>query len=123
MDPLSTFSGFPQAGLEFLASLAAHNNRVWFEAHKNDYQTFLLEPAQAFVLTLGARIADGLEWHSLRYAYRRKGGVDASSPRHPFQPGQEPIPHPPQWSFLGGEPEKDRASRFWMRKSRRQAWR
>ena len=87
MDTLSTFSGFPQAGLEVLANLAAHNDRVWFEAHRNEYQTFLLEPAQAFVLTLGARIAGTLERHSLRYAYRRKGRVDASSPGYPFQPG------------------------------------
>jgi uncharacterized protein (TIGR02453 family) len=56
MDTPSTFSGFPQAGLEFLANLAAHNNREWFEAHKNDYQVLLLEPAQEFVLTLGAKL-------------------------------------------------------------------
>lgn len=34
--------------------ITAKNDRVWFEAHKNDYRVFLLEPAQAFVLTLGA---------------------------------------------------------------------
>ena len=56
MDTVPTFSGFPQAGLQFLADLAAHNNREWFEAHKNDYQALLLEPAQAFVLTLGAQL-------------------------------------------------------------------
>ena len=56
MDTLSTFSGFPQAGLEFLANLAAHNNRVWFEAQKEEYQAVLLEPAQAFVMTLGAKL-------------------------------------------------------------------
>jgi uncharacterized protein (TIGR02453 family) len=56
MDTFSTFSGFPQAGLEFLANLAVHNDRVWFEAQKNDYRELLLEPAQAFVLTLGAKL-------------------------------------------------------------------
>ncbi len=39
MDTLPTFSGFPQAGLEFLANLAARPDRVWFEAHRNEYQT------------------------------------------------------------------------------------
>jgi hypothetical protein len=43
MDTLPTFSGFPQAGLAFLANLAAHNNRVWFESQKKDYQALLLE--------------------------------------------------------------------------------
>jgi uncharacterized protein (DUF2461 family) len=65
MNTLPTFSGFPQAGLEFLANLAAHNNREWFEAQKKDYQAALLESAQAFVMTLGVRIAGSLERHSL----------------------------------------------------------
>jgi uncharacterized protein (TIGR02453 family) len=56
MDTVPTFSGFPQAGLQFLADLAAHNNREWFEAHKNDYQEALLEPAQVFVMTLGMKL-------------------------------------------------------------------
>lgn len=56
MDTLSAFSGFPQAGLEFLANLATHNDRVWFEAQKKDYQTVLLEPAQAFVQALGVKL-------------------------------------------------------------------
>ena len=28
------FEGFPEAGLQFLAGLAANNNRVWFQARK-----------------------------------------------------------------------------------------
>lgn len=52
------FSGFPQAGLDFLAQLAVHNERTWFEAHKDEYQKFVLEPAQAFILTLGAKLRD-----------------------------------------------------------------
>lgn len=65
MDTLPTFSGFPQAGLMFLADLAAHNNCEWFEAHKKDYQAALAFPAQAFVLTLGVRIAGSIERYSL----------------------------------------------------------
>lgn len=52
----SEFMGFPQAGLDFLRDLAQNNNRVWFEARKTDYQHHLLEPAQAFVNALGARL-------------------------------------------------------------------
>jgi hypothetical protein len=44
MDTLSTFSGFPQASLQVLANLAARPDRVWFEAHRNEYQTFLAFP-------------------------------------------------------------------------------
>ena len=56
MDTLPTFSGFPQAGFAFLADLAAHNNRAWFETHKQDFQALLLAPAQAFVMTLGTHL-------------------------------------------------------------------
>lgn len=50
------FSGFPPQGIDFLTNLAMNNDRTWFEGHKADYQQFLLEPAQAFVRDLGARL-------------------------------------------------------------------
>jgi uncharacterized protein (TIGR02453 family) len=52
----SAFTGFPEQGLAFLAALHANNNRKWFEAHKREYQTNLLEPAQAFVSDLGTKL-------------------------------------------------------------------
>jgi len=56
MDTQIAFTGFPQAGLEFLSDLAAHNERTWFEAQKKAYQEMLLEPAQAFVVALGVKL-------------------------------------------------------------------
>ena len=53
-----TFEGFPPAGLAFLADLAQNNNRDWFEANRDVYQTALLEPALAFVVTLGERLRE-----------------------------------------------------------------
>lgn len=50
------FTGFPQEGLQFLADLAMHNERSWFETHRDVYQTTLLEPAQAFVTALGTKL-------------------------------------------------------------------
>ncbi len=50
------FTGFPRDGLAFLTELAAHNDRAWFAAHKQMYQSTLLEPAQAFVGVLGERL-------------------------------------------------------------------
>jgi uncharacterized protein (TIGR02453 family) len=50
------FSGFPQAGLDFLAQLAENNNRPWFETHKATYQRALLEPALDFVSGLGSKL-------------------------------------------------------------------
>src|SRR5215831_4115203 len=50
------FAGFPKAGIEFLADLAANNNRSWFESHREEYQTRALEPAQTFVTALGTKL-------------------------------------------------------------------
>ncbi|MEZ4770644.1 MAG: DUF2461 domain-containing protein [Caldilineales bacterium] len=52
------FEGFPPAGLMFLADLAQNNDREWFEAHRDEYQKELLEPAQAFVAALGERLRE-----------------------------------------------------------------
>lgn len=56
MNDMPSFSGVPGEGLTFLAELSHNNNRDWFEAHKGDYRSYLLEPAQAFVIALGERL-------------------------------------------------------------------
>jgi uncharacterized protein (TIGR02453 family) len=58
MDDRHVFSGFPQAGLHFLADLAESNNREWFQEHKNEYLDYVLAPAQDFVFALGERLKD-----------------------------------------------------------------
>ncbi|HEY3117132.1 MAG TPA: DUF2461 domain-containing protein [Chloroflexota bacterium] len=52
------FEGFPPAGLEFLRGLAANNNKAWFEAHRDDYEECLLEPAKDLVVDLGQKLQD-----------------------------------------------------------------
>ena len=54
-NPIS-FSGFPNEALLFLKELAANNDRNWFKAHETDYQHYVLEPAQGFVVALGERL-------------------------------------------------------------------
>ena len=56
MTQLLQFRGFPKGGLQFLQDLEQNNNRDWFEAHKKEYQTLLLEPAQAFVTEMGSKL-------------------------------------------------------------------
>lgn len=61
----TSFSGFPAAGLDFLAGLEANNNREWFNDHKDDYIRFVQEPMVAFVAALGPRlqeISPGIEY-------------------------------------------------------------
>lgn len=59
------FNGFPPAALDFLAELAVHNDRDWFQARRADYEQALLEPARQLVVELGselqARVAPGIQ--------------------------------------------------------------
>ena len=50
------FEGFPRETFSFLAGLAKNNRKEWFDAHRDDYKRYLLEPATAFVMELGQRL-------------------------------------------------------------------
>lgn len=40
----NTFTGFKPETIQFLKDLGKNNNKPWFEAHRSDYETFLLQP-------------------------------------------------------------------------------
>lgn len=46
------FKGFSRETFEFLSNLQLNNSKVWFEAHKQDYQEYLLRPLQDLVTDL-----------------------------------------------------------------------
>jgi uncharacterized protein (TIGR02453 family) len=48
-----TFKGFSRAGLAFLNDLKRNNNKLWFEAHRREYEKNVLEPMQRLVSYLG----------------------------------------------------------------------
>jgi uncharacterized protein (TIGR02453 family) len=50
---VSTFTGFPDGTLDFFRTLRQNNTRAWFEAHREDYERFYLEPGRQFVLAAG----------------------------------------------------------------------
>lgn len=50
------FNGFPEAGWQFFEQLAENNSKEWFDDHKDDYITYVREPAIAFVEVLGKRL-------------------------------------------------------------------
>jgi uncharacterized protein (TIGR02453 family) len=50
------FEGFPPEGLAFLAGLAEHNEKAWFDAHRAEYERGLLEPARDFVDAIGPEL-------------------------------------------------------------------
>lgn len=59
------FAGFPREGLLFLGELGRHNERAWFQEHRNEYDDFLLEPARDFVEAIGAEFdRAGIDVHA-----------------------------------------------------------
>lgn len=57
------FAGFSRETFRFFQDLTGNNNRKWFDSQRERYQEHVLEPAQAFVNTLGPKLAarqDGL---------------------------------------------------------------
>jgi len=54
----NSFSGFYPESLGYFESLAANNNKVWFEDHRDDFEQYLMEPLKGLVSDLsGAMLA------------------------------------------------------------------
>lgn len=50
------FTGFSQAGLDFLAELSTHD-KAWFDEHRQTYRREVVEPTKAFVVAVGEGLA------------------------------------------------------------------
>jgi uncharacterized protein (TIGR02453 family) len=67
-----TFEGFPEQGIRFLTELDRNNDRDWFQAHKDEYQQYVLAPTRDFVFALGERLREISP--GIRYDTRASGG-------------------------------------------------
>ena len=54
----AVFRGFKREAIQFLADLAANNERAWFQPRKADYERLLKEPMEELCLALGERFAE-----------------------------------------------------------------
>jgi len=50
------FQGFFKDTVDFYRGLARHNDRAWFEAHREVFKEKVITPAQDFVLAMGERL-------------------------------------------------------------------
>jgi uncharacterized protein (TIGR02453 family) len=50
------FDGFPEEAKRFFYALAKNNKKTWFEAHREEFNKFIMEPAKAFTETMGERL-------------------------------------------------------------------
>ncbi len=51
------FTGFSRAAIDFLAELAANNDRTWFQPRKADYERLVKQPLEALCVALADRLA------------------------------------------------------------------
>ena len=55
--PAPRFAGFTPAAIQFLADLAANNDRAWFTPRKAEFERLLKEPMESMIAALGDRLA------------------------------------------------------------------
>lgn len=51
-----SFAGFPPETFAFLEGIKAHNEKAWFDAHRDLYEAGYVAPARAFVEALGPKL-------------------------------------------------------------------
>lgn len=54
----SMLKDFPKRTAAYLSKLSRHNNREWFEANRNIYNSEFLEPSIQFIVEMGDRLID-----------------------------------------------------------------
>jgi uncharacterized protein (TIGR02453 family) len=50
------FQGFSKETLKFFKDLKRNNTKKWFDAHRKDYESFVMQPAKAFVVAMGEKL-------------------------------------------------------------------
>ena len=53
-----SFNGFSPNAVAFFEGLAANNTKAWFEAHRSDYEKYLLEPLKSLVIDLSGAMLE-----------------------------------------------------------------
>lgn len=53
MTPQTNFNGFPAECVEFYNELRKNNSKVWFDAHRSDFEQYVMTPARDFVSEMG----------------------------------------------------------------------
>ncbi|KYJ87613.1 DUF2461 domain-containing protein [Sulfurovum riftiae] len=52
----SHFAGFPKEGLDFLNQIIINNSKEWLDAHREEYERFIVTPNRAYVEEMGEHL-------------------------------------------------------------------
>jgi uncharacterized protein (TIGR02453 family) len=56
MTEQKAFQGFSKETARFFQDLKKNNTKKWFDAHRQAYETFVMQPARAFVMAMGGKL-------------------------------------------------------------------
>lgn len=106
MPEANVFTGFPRECVTFFRGLAAHNEKTWFEGHKDEYERYVKAPAAAFVAALGGRLkklAPGIHAEPAvnKSIFRINRDVRFSADKRPYKT------HLGIWLWEGGAPRME----------------
>jgi uncharacterized protein (TIGR02453 family) len=107
------FAGFPPEGLRFLADLARHNEKAWFDEHRAEYDRCLLEPARDFVEAISPELDAVLP--GVHADPRVNGSIMRINRDTRFSKDKRPYKtHLDLWFWEGDGPSRMRPG-FWFR--------
>jgi uncharacterized protein (TIGR02453 family) len=108
-----SFEGFPREALGFLGELAEHNDRDWFQDHRDEYESLLLEPARDFVEAMGPELRAIRD--DLNADPRVNGSIFRINRDTRFSRDKRPYKtHLDLWFWQGDGPSRGRPG-FWFR--------
>jgi uncharacterized protein (TIGR02453 family) len=109
---MSDFAGFPKQTITFLRNLAKNNERAWFDAHRDDYERYLLEPARDFVEAAGGALLKVAP--DVQAQPKVNGSIFRINRDVRFSPDKRPYKDHLDFWFWEGE-RKDAVSGFFLR--------
>lgn len=58
MDKIEKFEGFGPGAEKFYRELSRHNDKAWFDAHRDRFEADVMAPARSFVTAMGFRLLE-----------------------------------------------------------------
>lgn len=104
---MSAFSGFPQAGLDFLAELGT-KDKSWFDEHRKTYDAEVVAPAKAFVVALGEQLRSSIS-DAIEAQPKTNGSIAPINNDLRFSPDASPYKDHLMFRFWEGPTKKTSA--------------
>jgi len=114
------FSGFPSASIAYLSGITTHNEKAWFDANRTLYESGYVEPARAFVATLGPRLREISP--SVQFDPKINGSIGRVNRDIRFSKDKRPYKTHLDIMFWHGERRAWDAPGFWFRLTADEVW-